>query len=71
MRFHFNLEGCLLNLYDFEDRISSKIIGRGYDYYISEAIVSVEYDDKKNYILNVNGSREYSVEISLDRKSVV
>ncbi len=55
-----------MNLYDFEDRISSKIIGRGYDYYISEAIVSVEYDDKKNYILNVNGSREYSVEISLD-----
>ncbi|WP_214760384.1 SWIM zinc finger family protein [Exiguobacterium sp. s146] len=53
-----------MNLYDFKDQISSRIIDRGYDYWL-EGRVLIESEHESTYWFMAEGSERYEVSITL------
>lgn len=53
-----------MNLYDFEEQIPSRIIDRGYDYWM-EGRVMIESEDESTYKLIAEGSERYEVIVTL------
>lgn len=58
-----------MNLNDFNEYVSKKILDRGYDYYINENIIDVESEGGAEYSLEIEGNMEnYRVSIALDEE---
>jgi len=55
-----------MNLNNFESHIDKKILARGYDYYQSGCVTSVEEIDDNVYAAEVEGTELYTVEVELD-----
>lgn len=53
-----------MNLYDFEDQIPSRIIDRGYDYWL-EGRVMIESEHESTYRFIAEGSERYGVSVTL------
>lgn len=53
-----------MNLYDFEDQIPSRIIDRGYDYWL-EGRVMIESEHESTYRFIAEGSEQYAVIVTL------
>ena len=52
-----------LNLNNFEERIDTRILERGFEYYKNDLILSIEQIDKGHWEAIVQGSEDYEVTI--------
>lgn len=60
----------MLNLPNFEQQISSKIIDRGLNYHHRGAVVDLQQVDENTWVATVQGNTNYTVQISLSGESV-
>ncbi|EDT73552.1 SWIM zinc finger family protein [Clostridium butyricum] len=57
-----------MNINNFEKKINSTILERGYEYYINNKIAECTYEEDNTYTLKIDGNEEYQVVIKLDDK---
>ena len=55
-----------MNLNNFESYIDKKILDRGYDYYLEDAIDQIEQVDDNEYIFYIKGTYDYEVNLKID-----
>lgn len=55
-----------MNLNNFESYIDKKILDRGYDYYLEDAIDQIEQVDDNEYIFYITGTYDYEVNLKID-----
>ena len=56
----------MINLKNFEDRIDSKIVARGYQYFDNGYVISIEQKEDHAFEAQVDGSARYNVTVELD-----
>ncbi len=60
-----------MNLQNFEKQINNVIVARGYDYYVNNCVISVKEVEKNFYVVTVEGSNLYKVEVELDDQEAI
>ena len=55
-----------MNLNNFESYIDRKILNRGYEYYIQDAINQIEQVDDNEYVFYIEGTYDYEVDLKID-----
>ena len=58
-----------MNLNNFEKKVETKIVDRGFSYYENDYVTEVEQVEKGEFCATVMGTEEYSVLIKLDKKT--
>jgi len=60
-----------MNLINFEDRIDTVILERGYDYYLNNYVLSLEIISENKYKAIVEGTELYRVMVELDNQDEI
>lgn len=55
-----------MNIHYFESEVNETVVQRGLDYYMAGCIVGVDEYEEGEYVLYVDGSQEYEVEVGID-----